>query len=82
MELFFLYKGKEPLTLYVFKIIQVAAKPLKLELVRYISKGLVVMLLFCGLFCVVVGLHILLLSCGVLEEEGFGETPYICRVMG
>ena len=82
MELFFLYKANEPLTLYVFNIIQVAAKPLKLELVKYISKGLVVMLLFCGLFCVAVGLRIILLFCGVLEEEGCGETPYICRVMG
>ena len=50
MELFFLFKGKEPLTLYIFKIIQVAAKSLKLELVKYISKGLVVMLLVGGLF--------------------------------
>lgn len=50
MELFFLFKGKEPLTLYIFKIIQVVAKSLKLELVKYISKGLVVMLLVGGLF--------------------------------
>ena len=50
MEWFFLFKGKEPLTLYIFKIIQVAAKSLKLELVKYISKGLVVMLLVGGLF--------------------------------
>ena len=26
--------------------------------------------LFCGLFCVAVGLRVLLLFCGVLEEEG------------
>jgi len=39
------------------------------------------MLLFCGLFCVAVGLRILLLFCGVLEEEGCVETPYICRVV-
>ena len=50
MELFFLFKGKEPLTLYIFKIIQVVAKSLMLELVKYISKGLVVMLLVGGLF--------------------------------
>jgi len=50
LELFFLFKGKEPLTLYIFKIIQVVAKSLMLELVKYISKGLVVTLLVGGLF--------------------------------
>ena len=38
--------------------------------------------LFCGLFCVAVGLRVLLLFCGVLEEEGGVETPYKCRVVG
>jgi len=50
LELFFLFKGNEPLTLYIFKIIQVVAKSLMLELVKYISKGLVVTLLVGGLF--------------------------------
>ena len=38
--------------------------------------------LFCRLFYVAVGLRVLLLFCGVLEVQGGGETPYICRVMG
>ena len=35
-----------------------------------------------GLFCGAVGLRVLLLFCGVLEEEGGVETPYKCRVVG
>jgi len=38
--------------------------------------------LFCGLFCVAIGLRVLLLFCEILEVEGCGEIPYICRVLG